>query len=291
MTSTTPTGATTVETAAGAVEYVEIGAGDPVLFVHGSPGGSDQAALMGGFLAAAGCRVVCPSRPGYLGTPLTDANGTPDAQADLLAALLDELGLDRVAVACWSGGGPATYRLAATRPERVSAIAALAAVSHDYEFEEKAEGLLLAGRVGAWMVKELNHHAPKTVVKMLASEEGDLTKEQVKALSTHIWEDEAKRAFALDLMASISGDRKAGLKNDQHRFPHLGDLGLASVAAPVLLVHGTADSDVPPEQSDHALAALPHAELLPVADGTHVATWTDPTSADVQARVAAHLRP
>src|SRR5262249_13850464 len=65
-------GRTIVDTALGRVEYVEHGEGRPVLFVHGSPGGCDQGAVMTEFLAARGFRTISLSRPGYLGTPLND---------------------------------------------------------------------------------------------------------------------------------------------------------------------------------------------------------------------------
>ncbi|HWJ60627.1 MAG TPA: alpha/beta hydrolase [Acidimicrobiales bacterium] len=281
----------TIETAAGTVECADTGTGAPVLFVHGSPGGADQAVLMTAFLVDAGFRVVAPSRPGYGGTPLHDGNATPEGQAALHAALLDALDLPAVAVACWSGGGPSTYLLASGHPDRVTAVAAIAAVSHAYTFEGTSESLLMAGKAGRWIMKELVHHAPKTVVQSLAKEEGDLDKRQVKELVDHIWNDEGKQAFVLALAELVTGpERHAGLANDQARFPEIGDLGLAAVTAPVLLVHGDADGDVPAEQSDHALATLPKAELLTVADGTHVAAWTDPTSDAIQARIVEHLR-
>lgn len=289
--ATTSAPTQTVETAKGTVEVADVGSGEPVLFVHGSPGGADQAVLMTTFLVDAGFRVIAPSRPGYCGTPLTDELRTPEAQAELEAALLDALDLDQVGVACWSGGGPSTYSLAATRPERVRSIAALAAVSHAFTFEGTAESRFMAGKVGAWLIDELVRHAPKSVVQSLVKEEGDLDKHQLKDLVAHIWADEDKRAFALGLSELVTGpERRSGLENDQARFPEIGDLGLASVTAPVLLVHGTADSDVPPEQSDHALSALPNADLHRVEGGTHVATWTDPTSVEIQSRIVEHLR-
>ena len=112
----------TIDTPQGVVEYADTGEGAPVLFVHGSPGGADQAVLMTAFLAEAGFRVVSPSRPGYCGTPLRDDNATPAAQAELHVALLDALGLAQVGVACWSGGGPSSYLLASGHPDRVRAV-------------------------------------------------------------------------------------------------------------------------------------------------------------------------
>jgi pimeloyl-ACP methyl ester carboxylesterase len=280
----------TASTAAGEVEYTDHGDGEPILFVHGTPGGSDQGTLMTAFLVDAGFRVIAPSRPGYHATPLTDSNGTPDAEAELELALLDSLGIDRFGIMCWSGGGPSTYRLAATHPERVGAIVALAAVSKAYTFEHSMEESMLTGRVGGWLMKEMSRHSPKSLVKSTVTEEGDLTKAQAKELIDHIWNEPAKRQFVLDLTATISGDRTAGFKNDRAEFPKIGDLGLSSIEAPVLLVHGTVDSDVPPEHSEHAHAALPHSDIIRVENGTHIATWTDPTSDAIQARIIEHLR-
>ena len=286
-----PAASTVVTTERGAVEVADAGGGDPVLFVHGSPGGCDQGALMGAFLVEQGYRVVAPSRPGYLGTALDDTNRSPDQQADLHIALMDELGIDRFSVLCWSGGGASTYRLAARHPDRVARVGALAALSHAYTFEHPHQEGLLTGGFGRWLMKELVRHSPEQVVKMIVDEEGDLTKDQARALIDHIWNEPAKRAFVLEMTMTVTGDRKAGLRNDEAQFPLIDDLGLADVAAPVLLVHGTVDTDVPPEHSEHAAATLPTSELIRVEGGTHVCTWTDPTSDAIQARVAGFLRP
>jgi pimeloyl-ACP methyl ester carboxylesterase len=86
-----------IQTEQGPVEIGRTGSGPPVLFVHGTPGGADSSLAMGWYLAAAGFEVIAPSRPGYLGSPL-NGRETVDLQSDLLAALLDELGHDRVGV-------------------------------------------------------------------------------------------------------------------------------------------------------------------------------------------------
>jgi pimeloyl-ACP methyl ester carboxylesterase len=281
-----------VDTALGKVEYADAGSGRPVLFLHGSPGGSDQGALMGAFLVPLGFRVVAPSRPGYLGTPLSDANATPEQQAGLMLALMDKLGLQRFGLLAWSGGGPAAYRLAALHPDRVGALVTLAAVSGPYRFASGIASLeysLLTGGVGQWLMKEMVEHMPRQVVEMSASEESNLTKAQAKELSEQIWNDPVKRDFVLGLSATVSG-RKAGLANDQAQFPAIGDLGLASIRVPTLLVHGTADTDVPPEHSEHAAALIPGAELVRVPLGTHICAFTDPTADAIQARIGEFLR-
>lgn len=277
------------ETALGPVEYIDGGEGTPVLFVHGSPGGCDQGAVMGAFLQARGFRVIAVSRPGYLRTPLTDTNKEPDAQADLELALMDSLAVDRFAVMCWSGGGPSSYRLTVKHPDRVTALAALAGVSKSYEFANGVNGLeysLLTGGLGTWLMKEMVSHVPKQVVKMSVEEEGDLTKDQAKELSEHIWNDEEKREFVLAVSGTIGG-RKTGLENDRALFPKIGeDLELEKIEIPTMLVHGTADNDVRPEHTEHAADRIPGAEVVRVPNGTHLCVWTDPDCAEVQARLA-----
>jgi pimeloyl-ACP methyl ester carboxylesterase len=132
---------------------------------------------------------------------------------------------------------------------------------------------------------EMAKHSGRSLVKSTLAEEGDLGKAELRELVSQVWDDPTKRDFVLELSATVAG-RKLGLDNDHVQFPQLGDLGLAEVQAPVLLVHGTVDADVPPEHSDHALASLPKAELLHVEGGTHLAAWTDPTSDAVQERIA-----
>ena len=58
---------------------------------------------MGAFLVPRGFRVIAPSRPGFLRTPLTETVKTPDQQADPEVALMDALGVERFGVMCWSG--------------------------------------------------------------------------------------------------------------------------------------------------------------------------------------------
>ncbi len=282
-------GMTTVETGNGTVGLSDQGAGDPVLFVHGSPGGWDQGELMGRFLVDAGFRVISPSRPGYPGTPLGDANATPSQQADLHLAVLDALGLDRVALMCWSGGGPSSYALAASHPARISRIAALAAVSKPYTFEHPHEEGVMFTHIGAWLMREMGEHAAKSAVKMLITEEGDLDKEQAKELVAAVWDDPGARAFVLDLIPTVTGKRGPGVRNDRHQFPELS-LDLPAVSAPTLLVHAETDADVPVEHSENAAALLPDAtfERLPV--GTHISVWTDPGSATVREMIVEHLR-
>ena len=104
-------------TARGPVELFTDGDGPNVLALHGAMGGWDQSLLLAHTLAP-GFRALAISRPGYLGTPLL-SGAAPEQQADLCAALLDALGLERVIVMAVSGGGVMALPFAAKYPARV----------------------------------------------------------------------------------------------------------------------------------------------------------------------------
>jgi pimeloyl-ACP methyl ester carboxylesterase len=278
----------TVTTALGEVEFAELGDGPPVLAVHGIPGGFDQGVLMGRFLAASGHRVIAPSRPGYLGTPLVDGLATPDGQADLYVALLDELGIDRAAVLAWSGSGPSCYRLAAKHGDRVSALAASAAVSRRYAVEATTtDGFMFGTAAGNWLMRVLVAHAPEQVIQGELDAEGDLTKEQVEERAKAVMADPAKRDFALGmaLTTSTRGERKAGYENDLEQLAAIESLGLEEIAVPTLIIQGTADTDVSPDYSAHAAATIPGARLVQVEGGTHLALFLSDEADRVQAQV------
>ena len=80
-----------IQTSRGGVEITDTGEGPAVLTLHGAMGGHDQSELLAETIGPRGHRYVNVSRPGYLGTPLA-SGPSPEAQADLLAALLDALG-------------------------------------------------------------------------------------------------------------------------------------------------------------------------------------------------------
>ncbi|WP_238419756.1 alpha/beta fold hydrolase [Gordonia sp. 'Campus'] len=281
-------------TPAGPIEYVDVGTGPAVVFLHGSPGGYDQGALMARFLGGSH-RVIAMSRPGYLGTPLGPGTRTPAQQAGLVDALLTELGIERFAVMCWSGGGPAAYTLAAAAGDRLAAMVAVAAVSTRFDPRstlrgrlELSEEMLLFTRVGQWLATTLAAKAPSTAISTLLSGEGDLSRAQIRALTDEIVADDDQHALVTDLFGTVSGDRKAGFDNDFDQFRDL-DLPLGNIIAPVLAIHARTDADVPYEQSRIAVDQAPDARLETVDTGTHLSVWLGPDAARLQSLIGEHL--
>jgi hypothetical protein len=77
-----------IDTTAGPVEAEIYGSGIPILVLHGSPRGIDDARAMSRFLEKDKFKIICLSRPGYLNTPLPPVHHSIDAEVDLLVALL-----------------------------------------------------------------------------------------------------------------------------------------------------------------------------------------------------------
>lgn len=106
------------------IAWLEHGApqGRPVLALHGSPGSRLTRYPHAEHLAEANIRLITYDRPGYgLSTP-KPGRTVADAAVDV-AALLDHLELDRVAVTGQSGGGPHALALATLTPERCTVVA------------------------------------------------------------------------------------------------------------------------------------------------------------------------
>lgn len=112
--------AETITLSYGNVTYVDKGAGDVILSVHGIFGGYDQAYdTCKGF--SSDYRIIAPSRFGYLGSDIL-GNGTPAEQAAAYVELLDRLGIEKVYLLATSAGGSVAIRFALDYPERTKGL-------------------------------------------------------------------------------------------------------------------------------------------------------------------------
>jgi pimeloyl-ACP methyl ester carboxylesterase len=112
--------------------YRDRGEGEPVVFVHGTPSHSYEWRDVVPEVEAAGYRAVTYDLLGYGRSerPL-DRDTSVTAQAELLVALLDELGLQRPTLVTHDIGGAVGQRIAVLHPERVRRLVLIDTVSYD----------------------------------------------------------------------------------------------------------------------------------------------------------------
>jgi pimeloyl-ACP methyl ester carboxylesterase len=265
-----------VETGCGLVEYGDRGQGEPLVCVHGSPGDFVEGLLMTEFFRANGFRIIAPSRPGYGGTPLATGR-TSAEQADAIAALLDVLGLDRVAVLGASGGGPASYALAGRHPGRVSCLLEIDSLCLPIP-PNRLERLSFSSRPLVDLQLWLVDHFPGRMLKMMGSTGNPDTQET------------AARVELLRTIIRSAGDwprLRVGYDNDEAEFATLGELPLVQITCPTMIVHGQADRSVPTAHAEHAHATIGDSQLRWLPDGPHLAFFFNP---DAQREALAWLR-
>jgi pimeloyl-ACP methyl ester carboxylesterase len=283
----------TVTTAKGPVEYATIGEGPVVLAIHGGPGGYDQGIMLFEWLAHAGFTLLAPSRPGYLGTPLSSGK-SPAEQADLYAALLDTLGIDKVALVFGSAGGASGYEFAIRYPERVTALVAADAVVSQYLMPANAgpiaQAIFLSGP-GEQLISYFSKHFPKQTLHEFLQQESLLRPEQIDRQVEAALKDPRQVRLLLRFARSMSeySKRKAGVDNDIDGLALIPDLPVEKICCPALIIHGTHDSDVLFYHGVYAWENIPTAENVWVREGSHLCLWISPQSHDVQERIIAFL--
>jgi pimeloyl-ACP methyl ester carboxylesterase len=240
---------TVAVTAYGPVEYAEIGRGPAVLMIHGTPGGYDQGLsyVKATGLANLGLRYVVPSRPGYLRTPVASGK-TPEQQAKLYAALLTNLGISKVAVIGASGGGPSALQFAMMYPERCSALILEEPVTQSLASEKKPTAslvqdfltFLFRGQlISAWQAKDPRDPAISKIGEVI-------------------------------IESTLPSDRRlTGQLNDFEQVSKIGNWPLSKIHCPTLILHGTADENVPIANSEFAHAQIANSEFVKIQGADH----------------------
>lgn len=139
--------------------------GEPVLLLHGSPGGLDNFRSRGGLadqIAATGREVIAFDLPGFGRSTLHVPDLSTRAHARYALAALTELDIERAHVVGWSMGGGVALDMAEIAPDRVASVTLLGAIatqetegSGSYLFEHAKYGLGLAA---FWALQNLTPH-------------------------------------------------------------------------------------------------------------------------------------
>jgi pimeloyl-ACP methyl ester carboxylesterase len=285
------TGSDLVGTDRGVVEVARRGSGYPVLVLHGSPGGYDQALALGDAVFGDGVELLAPSRPGFLRTPLEAR--TPSDQAALFDALLDELGVDEALVVGLSAGGPPALHLAAEFPERVAGLALVSAITtaiDDRTFDTGnplVDPILTAAPVLdalAGLAELFRRADPDRFLDgmhgSLSTLEGADLDEYVESVATTPVQRERSLRFATTITPTSA--RVDGTRNDERWCPELPLVDYGQIGCPTLAVHGTFDGAVPLSHAEYAVETIPGSDLHRVE--TDHLVWIGP-DADRTCRV------
>lgn len=100
------------------VNVIEIGSGEPVLFIHGL-GGSWPNWLEQMPILSKGRRAIAFDLPGFGSSPMPSAPISIPAYARIVSGLMDALGIPSAAIVGNSMGGEITLELALSEPERI----------------------------------------------------------------------------------------------------------------------------------------------------------------------------
>lgn len=287
-----------VTTSRGAIEYILNGSGPVILFLHGSPGGYDQGTLDMEMWTDAGFSLLSISRPGYLRTPLSTGE-TFEEQADAIAALLDTLGIPKVAILAASGGGPIGLHFALRHPNQLNALILMAAVSNEYTVDQEAMDSTLArlflsdsiADFGAWLYDVITRRwtsmalkeAFKETVNLESNERDEIVK-QIMSIPEQV--DWVKRFVRTTCPMT---PRMIGFNNDLKLLQQVSFTSLEAINCPTLVIHGTVDGDVSYSNAEFAASSIPDARLYSIENIGHIA-WLGEHVSEMNSEIIGFLR-
>ena len=237
----------------------------PFLMVHG---GSNDNATISWFRMfeefGSDHRVIAPELPGFGGTVGIDPVGGPAAQADFLARVLAELGVDRAVVAGVSMGGDVVLNLALRRPDLIEGLVLIAPGG-------------LVERVGnrfthkaSWWSARL----PDALLVPMATLANRFVGAALRAVVHDVSTMPPEVVAEFRREALRHGPSRGYMRYNQAT---LGPRGMrnnllpvvSEISAPTLFFHGELDPMVPPEGSRRAAEQMPNARLVMVPECGH----------------------
>jgi len=235
------------------LHYSDAGTGEPALvLLHAFPLHAGMWAPQLEHLST-GRRVIAPDFLGFGGSDAPDSmyRYTMLGYADLLAGLLDYLGLVRVVLCGLSMGGYVAFAFLRQYPERVSALVLAdtrAAADTTATFERRTDQQDQSARIGTAALLEV----------LLAG----LLSDHTRATRLDLVEQTRR------LMANPAAGYIGALEAMKHRPDATGEL--AGITVPTLVVVGEDDTLSPPDVARSMLEGIPGAELAVLPRAGHL---------------------
>lgn len=249
--------------------------GKPLFFFHGTPGSRTLARLFDDVARRRGVRLIAPDRPGF-GRSDFHADRTFADWPDDVAELADALGLDRFAVAGFSGGGPYAAACAWKLRGRLTGVAIISGVGTQL-LRAESGGLSRVNRafisfarrfkpVGRVTKRVVTYAVPRMPDRILVGFLGKMPKPDREILER----PEVTATLAEDLREAF----RAGADGAAHELELLTspwDFDPAEVTMPVYLWHGEADRSVLAESGRMLAALIPDCRTVFIQQAGHFA--------------------
>ncbi len=235
--------------------------GRPVILLHGIGGGKALWAGSVAALAAAGLDAIALDLPGY-GDSRSEAPGGMPLMAQAVLRTMDALGLARAALVGHSMGGMVAQEIAATAPQRVSALV-LACTSPAFG---KADGDWQA-RFVAERLKPLDagQGMPGLAAALVPPMLGPAAEPAGAALATRVMAAVPEATYRAVLAAIVAFDRRAALP---------------AIAVPTLCLSGEHDRTAPPRVLRGMAERIAGARHVELAGAGHIANVETPAAFD-----------
>lgn len=251
------------------VAYREFGdpLGDPVVCFHGTPGSRQFGAVYDDAAHDVGVRVVSFDRPGYGDSPHRGEHAPTDTP-ELVAEVLNDVGVEQAGLVAFSGGAPHALATAAQLSDRVTSVDVVAGAVPPNCLDSlpgaqqmlgalaDATPRLLGGllRGQAWVARR---RPPSFVATQYTTGDARDVPADVAAV--------AKR----DFITGVSGDA-SGVVAESRQAVTDWDVAVGDVECRVRWFHGERDENVPVEGAREFGASLPDSELTTLERVDHL---------------------
>ena len=251
------------------LHYLDEGAGEPVVLVHGFPLSAEMWKPQRAALSASH-RVLTPDLRGHGRSDPPHGAASIGMYADDIVAILDELGVGQATVAGLSMGGYVVMALLRRHPERVRGVMLMSTKApgdNDAGKQGRNDMIRLAEDEGAAAVAE------KLLPKLLT--------ERTRAENAELVE------FVRTMMAGTSVEGIVGALHALRDRPDSTET-LAALTLPALVLAGANDDLMPPAEAERIHDAIAGSELEIVPDASHLLNLEQPEA--VNATMMAFLQ-
>jgi pimeloyl-ACP methyl ester carboxylesterase len=261
-----------VEVAGAPVNVVEIGSGDPVVFIHGHSGAWQNWLEQLPVFAQAGHRAIAFDLPGFGASPLPVEPITMSGYGRIVDELLGHLDVSAAAIVGNSMGGFVGAELAISAPQRVERLVLVSAagvatryIGMPIQLMDRYSELVL-GRAGRWLTPVPSRTASLARRRRLRHIAFALLSPHPERLDP--------RLFYENTLASGSkpGGPRAAAEIARYDFRDR----LPDIACPTLVVWGDRDHVVPPSSAEAFERLIPDSRLVIFEDCGHVPMLEEP---------------